>query len=171
MNYGEIKENDIADGLGVRVALFVSGCRNRCKGCFNECTWDFSYGKPFTRETEDLILKLLDRAHISGLSVLGGEPFEEENQAVLAPFLQRVKSAFPQKDIWCYTGYTLDDLRAGGRKNTPFAEQMLSCIDILVDGPFVLAEKNLMLSFRGSENQRILNLKNYPEFSDITSEF
>ncbi len=168
MNYGTIKKNDIANGLGVRVSLFVSGCRNHCKGCFNECTWDFSFGKPFTSEVEDEILKALEPAHISGLSVLGGEPFEEENQETLAPFLEKVRKTFPQKNIWCYTGYVLDrDLCEGGKKYTPFTARLLSAIDVLVDGPFIEAERDLTLNFRGSKNQRILDIKNYPSFSVI----
>ena len=159
MNYAEIKNLDVANGLGIRVSLFVSGCRNHCKGCFNYMTWDFNYGAPFTEETEEKILAMLEPAHITGLSLLGGEPFEEENQAVLAPFLEKVKSRFPKKDIWCWTGYIYDkDLIKGGRKYTEFTDRLLNCIDVLVDGPFIEEKKNLMLEFRGSENQRILKL-------------
>ena len=159
MYYGEIKKTDIANGEGVRVSLFVSGCRNCCPGCFNQETWDFCYGQEFTATTEEEILLALEPAFISGLTVLGGEPFEPENQQILAPFLQRVKQKFPQKTIWCYTGGILerDILSATGRCNTPFTEQMLSCIDVLVDGPFVESEKDITLQFRGSRNQRILN--------------
>ncbi len=162
MYYGNIKEIDIADGEGVRVSLFVSGCRNCCKGCFQKETWNFCYGKLFTEETEEYILQALGKDFISGLSVLGGEPFEEENQEVLAPFLTRVKKAYPEKDIWCFTGYVFDeDLKPeNGRKHTEFTEEMLSCIDVLVDGPFILEQKDISLQFRGSRNQRILHLKN-----------
>ena len=159
MYYGNIKNFDVADGLGVRVSLFVSGCRNCCPGCFNEATWNFKYGKEFTEETEKQILEALKPSHIQGFSLLGGEPFEEENQEVLAPFLEKIKAEFPQKDIWCWTGYVLEkDLLEGGRKHTQYTDRMLSCIDVLVDGPFIQSKKNLMLEFRGSENQRILKL-------------
>ncbi len=161
MYYGAIKEVDIADGEGVRVSLFVSGCRNCCKGCFQKETWNFCYGRIFTKEIEDHILDCLRPDFITGLSVLGGEPFEEENQAVLAPFLERVKEAYPQKDIWCFTGYIFDkDLKpAAGRKHTEHTDRMLSCIDVLVDGPFIEEQKDISLQFRGSRNQRILHLK------------
>ena len=160
MNYGTIKNFDVANGLGVRVSLFVSGCRNCCKGCFQPETWDFNFGKEFTKETEDQILELLKLDHIQGFSLLGGEPFEEENQAVLAPFLEKIRETYPQKDIWCWTGYIFDkDLQEGQRKHTQYTDRMLKCLDVLVDGPFVLEKRNLMLKFRGSENQRLLHLK------------
>ncbi len=161
MFYGAIKKTDIANGPGVRVALFVSGCRNCCPGCFNQETWNFCYGKEFSAATEAEILEALAPPFISGLSLLGGEPFEEENQRALAPFLERVRAAFPQKNIWCYTGYVLerDLLAESGRKRTLFTARMLSCIDVLVDGPFVKELKNIALQFRGSSNQRILHLK------------
>ncbi len=161
MNYGEIKKTDIANGEGVRVSLFVSGCRIHCKGCFNSVTWDFNYGKPFTENTENEILEALAPDYIAGLSVLGGEPFEIENQRVLAPFLQKVKTRFPEKTIWCYTGYVYDvDLApSDGKRHTEFTNIMLDCIDILVDGPFIESQKDIRLVFRGSTNQRILNLK------------
>ena len=160
MNYGTIKNFDVANGLGVRVSLFVSGCRNCCKGCFQPETWNFNFGKEFTKETEDQILELLKPGHIQGFSLLGGEPFEEENQAVLAPFLEKIRETYPQKDIWCWTGYIFDkDLQEGQRKHTQYTDRMLKCLDVLVDGPFVLEKRNLMLKFRGSENQRLLHLK------------
>ncbi len=160
MNYGNIKKTDIADGPGVRVSLFVSGCRNKCPGCFNQITWDFAYGALFTREVEDELLSSLAPAYIAGLTVLGGEPFEEENQRVLAPFLERVRTAYPQKTIWCYTGYVYDKdiLPADGRKRCEVTDRMISCIDVLVDGPFMLEKRDLTLQFRGSSNQRILEL-------------
>ncbi len=161
MNYGEIKKTDIANGDGVRVTLFVSGCRVHCPGCFNKQTWDFCYGNTFTQQTEEEILCALKPDYISGLTVLGGEPFESENQAELAPFLEKVRAAFPDKTIWCYTGYNYDtDIKnPEGKKHTPFTDRMLSCIDVLVDGPFVAEQKDISLKFRGSKNQRIINLK------------
>lgn len=152
---------DIANGLGVRVSLFVSGCRNRCPGCFNSCTWNFNYGKEFTADTEKEILDAMALPYIKGLTVLGGEPFEEENQRVLAPFLEKVKAAFPQKNIWCYSGYVYDvDIRPfNGRKHCEVTDRMLACIDVLVDGPYVEALRDITLNFRGSRNQRILWLK------------
>lgn len=159
MNYGTIKKIDIADGIGVRVSLFVSGCRNHCEGCFQPETWDFNYGTTFTEQTEEEILNALEPSYISGFSLLGGEPFEPENQKVLAPFLEKIKKTYPKKDIWCWTGYVLEkDLQEGCRMHTEFTDRMLSCIDTLVDGPFILSQRNLMLEFRGSENQRIIKL-------------
>ena len=150
MNYAEIKKVDIANGPGVRVSLFVSGCRNHCKGCFNPETWDFDYGRPFNRETEDEIIEALRPSWIQGLSILGGEPTEEENAAVLIPFLKRVRAALPDKDIWLYSGYTYEALRD---------KEILSLADVLVDGPFLLELKDAGLAFRGSRNQRIIDLK------------
>ena len=160
MFYGEIKKTDIANGKGVRVSLFVSGCRIHCPGCFNAQTWDFCFGKPFTKETEEEILEALDKPFITGLTILGGEPFEEENQKVLSQFLRRVHEMLPQKTIWCYTGYVYDkDLRPeDGKKHTQYTDEMLSYIDTLVDGPFMQELKDISLVFRGSKNQRILNL-------------
>ena len=156
MYYGAIKKFDVADGIGVRVSLFVSGCRNCCPGCFQPETWNFNYGKEFTIETQNEIIEALKPEHIQGFSLLGGEPFEEENQCELAPFLERLKKEFPKKDIWCWTGYVLEkDLLEGGRKHTEYTDRMLNCIDVLVDGPFILEQRNLMLEFRGSENQKI----------------
>lgn len=159
MHYGAIKNFDVANGIGVRVSLFVSGCRNCCKGCFQPQTWDFNYGQEFTEETQQEIIKLMEPSHITGFSLLGGEPFEEENQTVLAPFLEKLKQIYPKKDIWCWTGYILEkDLQSGCPKHTEFTDRMLACIDTLVDGPFIESQRNLMLEFRGSENQRILKL-------------
>lgn len=157
MNYAEIKSLDVANGLGIRVSLFVSGCRNHCKGCFNAVTWDFDYGNPFTEEVEKQILEYLKPNHITGLSVLGGEPFEEENQEVLAPFLEKVKNTFPQKNIWIWSGYLLDEdlLSENGKKHTQFTKRILSCVEYFIDGKFIEEKKNLTLEFRGSENQRI----------------
>lgn len=150
MNYAEIKKVDIANGPGVRVSLFVSGCRNHCKGCFNPETWDFDYGRPFTRETEDEIIEALRPSWIQGLSILGGEPTEEENAAVLIPFLKRVRAVLLDKDIWLYSGYTYEALRD---------KEILTLVDVLVDGPFLLELKDAGLAFRGSRNQRLIDLK------------
>ena len=159
MNYGEIKDCDIANGEGVRVSLFVSGCTHHCKNCFNAQTWDFSFGSPFTKETEDMILNLLAPGYINGLSLLGGEPFEPDNQRALLPFLKRVRAAYPDKTIWCYSGYTLEsDLLSESRARCEVTDEMLSCIDVLVDGEFIEEQKNISLAFRGSENQRVINV-------------
>ena len=160
MYYGEIKKIDIANGDGVRVSLFVSGCRIHCPGCFNAMTWDFCYGKEFTQDTEKEIIDALEKDFISGLTVLGGEPFEPENQKVLAPFLKKVKELFPKKNIWCYSGYIYETelLAENGKAHTEVTEEMLSYIDVLVDGPFVEELKDISLVFRGSSNQRILKL-------------
>lgn len=157
MNYGEIKKYDIADGPGVRVSLFVSGCRHHCKGCFNEETWDFDFGKPYTKETEEEILKALDHNYIAGFTLLGGEPFEPENQPVLVELLRTIKARYPEKNIWSYTGFVYEkDLVKGGRAHTEVTDEMLSYIDTLVDGPFIEDLKDITLQFRGSRNQRLL---------------
>jgi len=157
MYYGQIKYNDIANGEGVRTSLFVSGCRLKCKDCFNRDTWAFDYGKPFTKEVEDAILDSLKSGHISGLTVLGGEPMEEENQKDLLPFLKRVKERHPAKTIWLYSGYLHDeDLAPGGRKHTPYTDEIFSLVDVMVDGPFVSELKDIRLRFRGSSNQRLI---------------
>ncbi len=159
MNYGEIKKYDIADGPGVRVSLFVSGCTHHCKGCFNPETWNFAYGRPFTEETENEILTALAPPYITGLTLLGGEPFEISNQRTLLPFLKRVRAELPEKNVWSYTGYTLEtDLREGGRAHCEVTDEMLSLIDVLVDGEFIESLKNISLRFRGSSNQRIIDL-------------
>jgi anaerobic ribonucleoside-triphosphate reductase activating protein len=150
MNYAGIKKVDIANGPGVRVSLFVSGCRNHCRGCFNPETWDFDYGEPFSRKTEDEIITALRPSWIQGLSILGGEPTEEENEAVLIPFLKRVREELPDKDIWLYSGYTWEMLQN---------EEILTLVDVLVDGPFLLEQKDAGLAFRGSRNQRIIHLR------------
>lgn len=161
MYYGNIKKIDIANGEGVRVSLFVSGCRNYCKNCFNPETWDFKYGKKFTLDTENEILALLEPKHIKGLTVLGGEPFEQENQRDLLPFIKKIKMKFPDKDLWFFTGYIYDkDLVSGGKKYCEVTDELLSYIDVLVDGPFIEEEKDISLKFRGSKNQRIIYLKN-----------
>lgn len=159
MFYGEIKNCDIADGQGVRVTLFVSGCRNHCEGCFQPQTWDFGYGRPFTEETEKEILELLAPGYINGLTLLGGEPMEPENQRALLPFVRRVRETYPEKTVWCYSGYTLEELlRDGSHPRCEATDELLGLIDVLVDGRFVLAEKDISLRFRGSRNQRLLDL-------------
>lgn len=160
MNFGEIKNFDIANGEGVRVSLFVSGCTHHCKNCFNKETWDFSFGEPFTADTEALIFKELAPDYINGLSLLGGEPFEPQNQAVLLPFLRRVREQFPDKTVWCYTGYLFDaELLQNSRARCEYTDEMLSLIDVLVDGEFVQDLYNISLQFRGSSNQRIIDVQ------------
>lgn len=161
MNYGEIKKNDIANGIGVRTSLFVSGCRHHCKDCFNAQTWDFSYGEPFTEQTMIEILDACEPDWINGLSLLGGEPFEPENQRVLLPFLVLFKEKFPQKDIWCYSGFTFEEItgRVKSRAKTDISAEMLSLIDVLVDGRFEESKKDISLKFRGSSNQRVIDIK------------
>ncbi len=159
MYYGEIKDCDIANGEGVRVSLFVSGCTNHCEHCFQPQTWDFAYGQPFTAETEEHILSLLAPGYINGLTLLGGEPFEPENQRALLPFVRRVKAAFPEKNIWAFSGFTYDELlREGSYAHCEATEELLSLIDVLVDGRFVEALKDISLRFRGSSNQRLIDL-------------
>ncbi len=160
MNFGNIKEVDIADGPGVRVSLFVSGCTHHCKGCFQPETWDFSFGEPYTKQTEKHLLSLLSRDFIEGLTLLGGEPFEPENQRVLVGLLKKVRALRPKKTIWCYTGFLLDEeLWKESRARCEVTDEMLSMIDVLVDGEFMEERKNLSLSFRGSENQRIIDVR------------
>lgn len=159
MNYAEIKKYDIANGLGVRVSLFVSGCTHHCKNCFNAIAWDFNYGKEFTEEVENELIQALKNPYISGLTLLGGEPFDPRNQKGLIGFLKRVKKEIPEKNIWCYTGYTLEKDLLEGVARTDVTDEMLSLIDVLVDGKFVEELKSLMLKYRGSSNQRLINLK------------
>ena len=157
MNYATIKNCDISNGPGVRVSLFVSGCTHRCKGCFNEVAWDFQYGEPFTEEVENSILKMLEPAYIKGLTLLGGEPFEPQNQPGVVELLRRVKQELPQKSIWAFSGYLFDrDICSGRLGDTA---EYLSYLDVLVDGPFIQEKKNLSLRFRGSENQRLIDVK------------
>ena len=160
MNFATIKKYDVANGPGVRVSLFVSGCTHRCKGCFNAEAWDFDYGQPYAEKTEEEILSALNHSYIAGLSLLGGEPFDPRNQETVCGLLKKVRARFPQKDVWCYTGYTLDkDLKEGGAAYTPFTKDMLESIDVIVDGEFMEALKDIKLRFRGSSNQRIIDLK------------
>lgn len=168
MYYASIKKTDIANGVGVRVSLFVSGCTHHCRECFNPETWNFEYGKPFTREVEDELLEALSPSHIKGLTLLGGEPFEPANQRALLPFVRRVKERFPKKTIWCYTGYTLESDLLGvcadeagrvGCARCEATDRLLALLDILVDGEFRIDLKDIRLRFRGSSNQRILDMK------------
>lgn len=160
MYYGKIRENDIANGRGVRVTLFVSGCRNHCKNCFQPETWDFNYGKQYTDETEQYIINSLSRPYIQGLTLLGGEPLEPENQKVLVRLLQRVKEIYPEKDVWCYTGYTLGQARQdGSRCRCDVTDELLSLVDVLVDGRYEDDLRDISLEFRGSSNQRIIDMK------------
>ena len=159
MYYGEIKKNDVANGLGVRVTLFVSGCTHRCKNCFNAETWSFTYGRPFTAQTEEELLAALAPSYINGLTLLGGEPFEPDNQRVLLPFLKRVRQRFPEKSVWCFTGSVLEtELLQDSPWRCEVTDQMLSQLDVLVDGPFVEELKDISLRFRGSSNQRLLHM-------------
>lgn len=160
MYYSVIKKCDIANGPGVRVTLFVSGCTHHCEGCFNPETWDFQYGQPFTEAAADEILKVLSSDYIAGLTLLGGEPLEYENWTALLPFLREVRARFPQKDVWCYTGYLFDrDILDDFCEKWEDMKAFLSCLDVIVDGEFVQAKKNIGLRFRGSENQRIIDVR------------
>ena len=160
MYYGNIKKNDIANGKGVRVTLFVSGCTNHCKNCFQPETWNFDYGKPYTKETEDEVIDALKPSHISGLTLLGGEPFEPENQRELLPFVRNFRALYPNKSVWCYSGYTWEQLT--GSVPCParceVTDELLSLLDVLVDGRFVEAQHDISLRFRGSSNQRLLDV-------------
>ncbi len=160
MNYSEIKTCDIANGPGVRVTLFVSGCTHHCKGCFNEMTWDFAYGEPFTEQVVCRVLEALAPDYIAGLTLLGGEPLEQQNWRALLPFLRQVRERFPKKDIWCFTGYLFDqDIVERFCPQWPEFQEFLSCLDVIVDGPFLLEEKDISLRFRGSKNQRIIRVQ------------
>lgn len=159
MNYAKINKNDIANGTGVRVTLFVSGCTHHCPGCFNQEAWDFDYGKPFTVDTENELLEALSPSYIKGLTLLGGEPMEPQNQRVLVEFLTKVKETHPQKTVWCYSGYTIEELTGNSRARCEVTDRMLNFIDVLVDGRFVEKLKDISLRFRGSSNQRLIDLK------------
>ena len=159
MNYATIKNCDIANGPGVRVSLFVSGCTHHCKGCFNEIAWDFDYGEPFTQETIDRIIDMLRPAHIKGLTLLGGEPFEPQNQGAIVELLRQVKKELPNKSIWAFSGYLFDkDILSGRLGPWEITREYLGYLDVLVDGPFIESKKNLSLRFRGSENQRLIDV-------------
>lgn len=159
MNYATIKNCDIANGPGVRVSLFVSGCSHRCPGCFNREAWDYDFGKPFTQETVDQILAMLAPAYVKGLTLLGGEPFDPRNQAAVVELLRQVKAKYPEKSIWAFSGYLFDrDILSGKLGDWEITKEYLSYLDVLVDGPFIEAKKNLSLRFRGSENQRLIHV-------------
>lgn len=159
MNYAVIKPVDIANGPGVRVSLFVSGCTHHCKGCFNAQAWDFAYGEPFTKETWEKIFADLDHDYVEGITLLGGEPMEPENQVGLLPFLKELKSRFPKKTIWCFTGYDFEkDILGRMMQESEVTRELISLFDVMVDGKFIEEQKNLSLKFRGSENQRILDM-------------
>ena len=160
MNYATIKPVDIANGPGVRVSLFVSGCTHRCKGCFNEEAWDFQFGKPFTQEVQEQLLSSLDQDYIEGLTLLGGEPMEPSNQEALLPFIRAVRERLPQKTIWCFTGYDFEkDILGRMMEASSVTRELIPLFDVMVDGKFVAEKRNLSLKFRGSENQRVLNVK------------
>lgn len=159
MNYAEIKKCDIANGPGVRVSLFVSGCTHHCKGCFNEVAWDFDYGTPFTQATIDKIIEMMRPSYIRGLTLLGGEPFEPQNQGPIVELLRQIKEKLPGKSIWAFSGYLFDrDILSGRLGDWKITQEYLSYLDVLVDGPFVEEKKDLSLRFRGSENQRIIDV-------------
>ena len=160
MHYSTIKDCDIANGIGVRITLFVSGCTNHCKNCFQPQTWDFDFGEPFTEETEEKLLEMLKPDYINGLTLLGGEPMEPENRPTVLALVKEVRTRYPEKDIWCYTGYTFDkDLLTWISRGQDEVAELLACIDVLVDGEFIEEQKNLRLPFRGSENQRIIDVQ------------
>lgn len=168
MNYATIKFYDISNGPGVRVSLYVSGCRNHCKNCFNPETWDFNYGQPFTKEVEDRIIEGLKPAHIKGFTLLGGDPFEPENAAVLAPFMQRLRKIYPEKSFWCFTGYDFErDLLTGKLGDHETVMRILETLDVLVDGKFVESLKDLNLRFKGSSNQRTILVKESLERDEL----
>lgn len=172
MNYAGIKYCDIANGTGCRTVLFVSGCRNACKGCFQPQTWDFGYGEPFDEKVQQEVLDSLAPDYITGITLLGGEPFEPENQKELVPFMRKVVAQYPRKNVWAFTGYIYDkDLVAGGRRHTEDTDELLSMIDVLVDGPFCEELKDITLKFRGSSNQRILNLRETIRTGNIVTLF
>lgn len=158
MRYGAIKKRDIANGIGVRVVLFVSGCTHHCKGCFQPETWSFDYGQDYTKATEDEILEALRPAFIDGLTLLGGEPFEPQNQAELIKLLRRIRKELPEKTVWAFSGYTFEELTGESRARCAVTDEMLSMVDVLVDGEFVEEKRNISLQFRGSENQRLIDV-------------
>lgn len=170
MHYGELKKCDIANGIGVRVTLFVSGCTNHCPDCFQPQTWDFDYGRAFTDETKAEIFAELDKPFVNGLTVLGGEPFEPRNQRELLPLLREIREKYPHKTIWCFTGFRLDDelLTDGSYPRCEVTDELLACINVLVDGRFVKELKDISLQFRGSRNQRVIDMDRTREAGEIT---
>lgn len=168
MNYGRIKTFDVANGEGIRVSLFVSGCRNHCKNCFNEETWDFNFGEEFTQETMRYIIQKLQPTKVKGLSILGGEPLEPDNQEDILSILQIIKMECSDKSIWMYTGFTWEELHSNQcRAHTTYLDNILSYVDVLVDGRFIEEEKDFRLRFRGSRNQRIINCKESLKKSEV----
>lgn len=160
MHYGKIRDMDIANGSGIRVSLFVSGCRNHCENCFQPETWDFNYGELYTEETEKHIIESLSKPYIQGLTLLGGEPLEPENQEVLIRLLRKVKATYPEKNVWCYTGYTLEQvLQEGSHCRCDVTDELLSLVDVLVDGRYMDELRDISLRFRGSSNQRLIDMK------------
>ena len=168
MKYGNIKKCDIANGIGVRTVLFVSGCTHHCKGCFQPETWDFNYGFEYTENTEDEIIESLKFDYVNGLTLLGGEPFEPQNQRALLPLLRRIKNELPQKTIWAFSGYTFEELTGDGRVNCECTKEIISMLDVLVDGEFIEEKRNISLRFRGSENQRLIDVPKTLENNKIT---
>lgn len=158
MHYGSIKKCDIANGVGIRTVLFVSGCTHHCKGCFQPQTWNFRYGAEYTAETEQEIVASLEPSYVDGLTLLGGEPMEPENQRALLPLVRRIRRELPQKTIWCYSGYTWEELTGESRARCEVTDELLSLLDVLVDGEFVEEKRNISLRFRGSENQRLIDV-------------
>lgn len=161
MNYGQIYYNDVANGVGCRTALFVSGCTHHCEGCFNKVTWDFNYGEKYTQQTEDEIVESLKPSYIAGLTILGGEPMEPRNQQAIWPLIQRIRTELPKKTIWIYSGYTYEELTdvLNTRCRGTFTDDILKNIDVLVDGEFMIDKKDISLRFRGSSNQRVIDMK------------
>lgn len=161
MKYATIKWTDIANGEGVRISLFVSGCTHHCKNCFNQVAWDFNYGEEFGVDVQNKIIKALSSDYIAGISLLGGEPLEPQNQEALLPFIKRIRAVYPHKTIWCYTGFVLDEATGALKevyKNTPITKTLISMFDVLVDGAYVEELKDIRLKFRGSSNQRVINV-------------
>ena len=169
MNYGQVYYNDVANGVGCRTAFFVSGCTHHCKGCFNEVTWDFNYGEPYTQKTEDEIVESLKPDYIAGLTILGGEPMEISNQEALVPLIRRIKAELPKKTIWIYSGYLWEELtdKDNKRCHGEYTDEILASTDVLVDGEFMLDKKDLMLRFRGSSNQRVIDVPKSLEKGEV----
>lgn len=168
MKYGNIKKCDIANGIGIRTVLFVSGCTHHCKGCFQPETWDFNYGEDYTKDTEDEIIESLKPDFVSGLTLLGGEPFEPQNQRALLPLLRRIKKELPQKTIWAFSGYTFEELTGENCAKTECTKEIISFVDVLVDGEFIEEKRNISLRFRGSENQRLIDVPQTLKSGKIT---
>lgn len=160
MNVSGIIKSDVANGPGIRLSVFVSGCTNHCKGCFQPETWDFNYGNPFTLKLEDELMQELGKAQYDGITILGGEPFEIVNQLGLAPFIKRIKKELPDKTIWMYSGCLYEDMLSKGKKHCEVTDEILNNIDVLVDGAFILEQKDIRLAYKGSKNQRIIDIKN-----------